>query len=57
MLTRSQHLEFEEESTGEPIQGCSVWWHLRLEALARYLMDRLAEEGDDEDNGPTSPQA
>ncbi len=57
MCAKSQHFELEEEFTGEPIQGCSVWWALRIEALARFLMERLAEEGDDEDDGPSGPQA
>lgn len=57
MFAQSQYLEFEEESTGGPIQSDSVWWALRLEVLACYLTERMAEEGDDEDNGPTSPQA
>ena len=55
MFAQSQHLEFEEEFTGEPIQSCSVWWALRLEALARFLMERMAEEGNDEHSDSSRP--
>lgn len=57
MRARNRQIEFEEEFAGEPIQGFPVWWALRLEALACYLMERVAEEGDDEDDGPSGPQA
>jgi hypothetical protein len=57
MCSRRLQLELEEEFADKPNPGFPVWWQLRLEALAKYLVERLDEEGYDEDDGPSSTQA